>query len=73
MVVGELLEGPPDLLQRGLLTGDAEGDMPQPRDVHGLSALRLGALLGQVPVARRHAGQGALLTRRARGRRTRGA
>lgn len=73
MVVGELFERPSDLLQRGFLTGDAEGDVPQPGDVLGLPALRLGALLGQVPLARRHAGQGALLARRARGRGARGA
>ena len=74
MVVGELFETAPDLLQRGLGAGDAERDVPQ---------LRLGTFLGSScaasdavsrpadarstsprSVARPDAGQGALLARR---------
>lgn len=57
VVVGELFEAAPHLLQRRLFAGDAEGDVPQTRQV--------GRFL--VPGAGGDAGQGALLAARTGG------
>ncbi len=57
MVVGELLQGAPDLGDRGPGAGDAEGDVPQ-------AGVCSGSLAPEA-VAGRDAGQGALLAGRA--------
>ncbi len=79
MVVGELFEAAPYLLQRSLTARDAERDVPQAGHLHRLLALVRVALVhvavvrvavvcvAVVRVPGRDARQGAFLTDRARG------